>query len=144
MRHSVLAVLLLVACTAAPEPDSRIGESAPPLESSSPVTNVEWRLVRLSGEPAVEGTPVTLRLVSAEKRAQGNGGCNQYSGPYALAGSSLTFGEIISTKRACVQEALNQQETAFFGVLSRVNRYTVSGSTLRLYRNEHELARFSR
>lgn len=144
MRLQFVAVLLLAACSSAPEPDSRIGESAPPLESAAPVTDVEWRLTELNGRPAVAGTPVTLRLVSAERRVQGNGGCNQYSGSYTMEGQALKFGEIISTKRACVEEALNQQEVAFFEVLSRTDRYTISGSTLRLFRGERELARFTR
>lgn len=144
MRQAVFALFLLAACSSGPEPDSRIGESAPPLEARAPVTNVDWHLTELNGHPPVAGTPVTLRLVSAEKRAQGNGGCNNYSGPYALASQTLTFGEIISTKRACIEEALNQQETAYLSMLSRVNRYTVSGNTLKLYRNENELARFTR
>ena len=47
----------------------------------------------------------------------GNAGCNSYRGPYEIAGNRLTFGPIVSTKRACLSDALTQQETAFLAAL---------------------------
>ena len=42
----------------------------------------------------------------------GNAGCNGYRGPYTIAGNQITFGSIISTRRACLSQPLNQQEQA--------------------------------
>ena len=111
------------------------------------MTNVDWQLTELNNRPVVAtpaAVPVTLRLVTAERRVQGNGGCNQYSGSYSMNGHRLSFGQIISTKRACVDDALNRQEVAFSEALSQTDRYSLSGNTMTFYSGDRKLATFTR
>ena len=75
---------------------------------------------------------VTLRF-GDDGRAGGQGPCNGYSATaQASAGSALTFGPVLSTKRACVEEGRNTLETEYFNALQSVSSYTLQGTELRL------------
>jgi heat shock protein HslJ len=103
-----------------------------------------WALLEVGGQPArpvgEAGTP-TLTLDAAGKRASGNGGCNRYGGGYELNGASLRFGPLVSTKRACAEDALTAQESAFLSALQETRSRRVSGDTLVLSGASGTLAR---
>ena len=131
-----LPVLLLVAGCA--PYGAAAGGAAVPLEGTA------WRLVELGGQPArpagEAGTP-TLRL--DERRATGNTGCNSFAGPYELSGASLRSGALASTRRACVDEALNRQEAAFLRALDDTRTWRIAGGTLVLSADAGVVARFA-
>ena len=115
-----------------------------PMEQS--LEGTTWSLVDLGGQPARragdDGTP-TLRLDAAEKRASGNTGCNSFGGGYELSGESLRFGMLASTRRACVDEALNRQETAYMRALEGTRTWRITGGTLVLSSDAGPVARFT-
>jgi heat shock protein HslJ len=110
---------------------------------STPLAGTSWRLVELNGQPVVGEQPLTLVFAADEQRVSGYGGCNQFSGPYTQNGASLRFGPLASTRRACLDEALNAQETAYFAALESTNRYSIENGQLVLYRGNQVLARFA-
>ncbi len=79
-----------------------------------------WQLDSLAGT-AVSGT-VTLEFTD-EARVAGSGGCNQFSGSYTVDGGSITFGEIITTERACLETGLMEQEANFYAALSAATSF---------------------
>ncbi|MDF0720683.1 MULTISPECIES: META domain-containing protein [Chryseobacterium group] len=89
----------------------------------------------------VKGKIPTLNV--QEGRITGTGGCNNYFGELATEPGTGTFAatKIGSTKMAC--EAM-ETETSFFNMLSKVNKYRVSGNTLELYQNGLLLLKFNR
>jgi heat shock protein HslJ len=105
-----------------------------------------WSLVELGGQPArpagTSGTP-SLRLEAAQKRASGNTGCYSYGGGYELSGESLRFGALASTRRACVDEALNRQEAAFLRALADTRTWRIANGRLVLSGEAGEVARFT-
>jgi heat shock protein HslJ len=111
-----------------------------------PLEGTTWSLVQVAGRPARPigsgGTP-TLRLDAAQKRAEGDTGCNRFGGPYELNGGSLRFGALVSTRRACAAEALNAQEAAFLGALGNTRSWRIIGGTLLLSGDAGEVARFA-
>src|SRR5688500_230551 len=117
--------------------------TVPSTSGSTSPENIAWRLDELSGSPArsAGGENPTLQLDSAQGRARGNAGCNMFSGPYQLRGDSLTFGALVSTRRACVDEAMNRQEVAYTSALAAARTWTLSGDTL-LIRGPEGSARF--
>lgn len=129
---------LVAAALAACGPQMRGG--APMLLAGS-----SWRLTELNGRAAVavpdDGAP-TLQFDASEPRASGNGGCNQYTGPYTQEGSSLRFGPIVATRRACVDKVANRQEMDFLAALHSTTRFTVAGGELVLYAGERPVAHF--
>lgn len=64
-----------------------------------------------------------------EGRISGSGGCNNFSGTYAAEDSTLSFGPIMSTKKACMGEAM-QNEQAFFGALGDTASYAATHLSL--------------
>ena len=128
------AVLAAAACT----PPVRAGGAADPLAGSA------WQLAELDGQPPVAGlggaTP-TLSFGADDARASGNGGCNQFGGPYTQDGGSLRFGPLVSTRRACADQAANAQETAYLRALESTTRFWTSGDLLVLYAGDTMVAR---
>ena len=130
--------LMVVAFGACASAQAQGGSEAP-----SPLAGASWRLVELNGQPPVAGgDTLTLSFAAGEERVSGNGGCNQFSGPYTQNGASLRIGPLISTRRACIEPAANAQETAYFQALESANRYAIEGGQLVLYRGNDVVARF--
>ena len=107
MRYAslVLVSLLLLSCAGAP--------------AAASLDGTRWR---------VAGGTATLQFEG--DHATGSGGCNQYRAPYTADGARLTFGPVISTKRACLDEGANRQETAYFNALEKVASFTMTGERL--------------
>lgn len=107
-------VLLLAACTGAPE---RAGPAAG-------IVGPVWVAEEIAGAVASGEAPITLQL-GADGNASGRGGCNDYGGPYTLAGDALGFGPLAATKMACAP-ALMDQEQRYSDTLAQVARYAVA------------------
>lgn len=106
-----------------------------------------WRLEELGGRPPVAvpgGSVPTLTFAAGEPRASGNGGCNQFSGAFTQSDTSLRFGPLASTRRACLSDAANNQETAYLRALESTTRFQVSGDVLVLYAGDQVVARLRR
>jgi heat shock protein HslJ len=142
--HAALSVctrLGTVALVAACAPHGAL--PADPPVAARPLEDTPWILLDLRGRaarPVGTSTP-TLTLDAAQKRASGNGGCNRYGGPYELSGESLRFGPLASTRRACADDALTAQETAFLRALQETRSWRVTGDTLALGGSAGTLAR---
>jgi heat shock protein HslJ len=110
-----------------------------------PLEGTDWRLVELGGRPSrpAGGGAPNLRLNASEKRAGGNTGCNSFGGPYELSGESLRFGALASTRRACVDEELNRQESAYMRALDETRTWRITGNTLVLSGESGVVARFT-
>jgi heat shock protein HslJ len=91
-----------------------------------------WRLAEVNGQATIEALdPLTLSF-EAEGRMGGNSGCNGFGGAYAVDGGELKLTEIVSTLRACADEAQNEQEAAIMTALQAVAQYEIDGDSLRL------------
>ena len=62
----------------------------------------------------------------------GSTGCNAYRGLYTVAGTSIAFGSLITTRWACPSEAASAQEQAFLAALAASTRYEPRGDRLTL------------
>ena len=137
-RLARFTVVLCVAATAACVLKRADGE----LQS---LTGADWRLVELSGREAAP-MEVTrrpwIRFNTDSNRVSGSGGCNRMSGPFTLNADAMQFGALASTKMACADQALNQQEVDFFGALQSTDHYAIRGDTLVLLRGADVMARF--
>jgi heat shock protein HslJ len=85
--------------------------------------------------PIVEGSSVTLQF-EANNRANGNGGCNQYGGDYRVQGDRLTFSNIQSTLRLCIDTRINQQERDYLALLRASTRFELNGNELTILRDD--------
>lgn len=122
-------------------------QRAGPGGTADPLEGTAWRLEDLNGQPAVglpgDGAP-TLTFAADQPRVSGNGGCNQFNGPYTRSGAALRMGPLASTRRACIDEAGNRQETAYLRALESTTRYAVYDDLLVLYARDQVAARLRR
>ena len=109
------------------------------------VATTEWRLVSM-GPTSVEtnvvpGTKVTLRF-NDEGRANGSTGCNNYGGAYSVQGDKISFGAMVSTRRACVDQRANRQEQQFLAALDTARRFRLTDNRLAIYYNGGSVLNF--
>jgi heat shock protein HslJ len=126
---------ILFACTTTRTP--------PP---GSPLENITWRLVELNGQPALPGpsqNAAQLRFEGDSSRVTGSTGCNRLTGPYTKDGASLRFGPSITTRMACADPRLNEQEARFVAALQATERHQIERDTLTLLGYAGALARFA-
>lgn len=107
------------------------------------LAGTDWRLVSLGpsgGEASlVAGTTVTLKF-GEDGRASGSTGCNSYSGTYQVRGDTISFGRLISTRRACLDQNANQQEQRFLAALEAANRFRLSSDRLTILSDRNRTA----
>lgn len=90
--------------------------------SDNELSRRDWVAKSIGGTPVVGPGRVTLAF--AEGRVSGRGGCNHYSGPVEIGPSgTLRVGALISTKMACAEPGLMQQESAYLNALNSAERY---------------------
>lgn len=77
-----------------------------------------WIASEINGAATDEKVVSWLKLSDAG-RAQGQGGCNSFSGTYKLENGTLTFGPLASTRRACPETQMSQEQR-FFAALGAV------------------------
>jgi heat shock protein HslJ len=78
----------------------------------------------------IAGTTLTATF-TPDGQVAGNAGCNTYTGPYKLDGTSLTVGPLATTMMACDQPVMDQ-ETAFLTALQTPTSVETSGATVTL------------
>lgn len=144
MRHALLLALALAAgCTASGAPEQRPAAEASPSRTPE---GTGWRLVELGGQPvtvAQNTSAPSLQLNAAEDRASGETGCNGFFGSYELSGATLRFGQLASTRRACLDEAMNRQEQAYVRALENTRTWRIADGALILAGDAGDLARFT-
>ncbi len=90
-----------------------------------------WRLENLAGAAVLAGAAATLEFPEAG-RVAGNASCNRFFGSLEVAGDTLSFGAIGTTRRACAEE-VNEQERRFLAALEAAERFEIDGGQLLLY-----------
>ncbi|MBV9329898.1 MAG: META domain-containing protein [Chloroflexi bacterium] len=100
------------------------------------LTGVTWRVTGVNNGrggvvSVVSGTQLTA-IFGDDGRVNGDTGCNMFSGPYTIAGSSIAVGPLISTRRACLSEDANAQEQQFLTALAASSTYELMGARLTL------------
>jgi heat shock protein HslJ len=99
-----------------------------------PAINLKtWNVVALGTQMAPVGAGghyLTMYFGPGTGRVSGFSGCNQYNGPYTIAGDSIAIGPLVSTKMACIESM--DLESRFLGTLPTLTHWHVTDSTLLL------------
>jgi heat shock protein HslJ len=116
VRHAP-AVWLALSCSLATLPTAQAAD-APPAPNVSAASAVRtaprdvrgaWKIVQARTEPILDTRRTRLDL-GADGRLSGHTSCNTMSGDYALDGSSIRIGRIVTTRMACGPTALEQED----------------------------------
>lgn len=99
----------------------------------------EWVVEEIQGAVVIEGARVSLRF-DEDGRAGGRASCNSYGAGYNLTGEGLSFTQAVSTRMACMPEALMAQEQSYLNALEQVRRFSIDNSgALHLFGDEGRL-----
>jgi len=82
----------------------------------------QWRITHIGKQPVNAATAATISFL-ANNGIAGSTGCNRFFGQYTLAGETLSFKGMGSTRMAYSAE-LMAQESAFLKALESVNRFS--------------------
>ena len=127
-RPSAVSIPIVVALAFAVFVAACDATESSPRESPEPTPagdlgGTSWILRGIAGvEPAGEST-----LTFEAGGAGGSTGCNTFRGEYAVDGSSLVFSPLATTKRACADPALMDQESAVLDALAGVTSWELGG-----------------
>jgi len=112
-----LSAMLLAGCRPK-EPEKALQGTPWTLESYGEAGNEQTVL---------EGTEITAAF--EEGKVTGSAGCNRYFGGYEVNGSKLSFSPLGSTRMACPEPIMKQEQT-FLSALQGAESYEIRGSTL--------------
>lgn len=109
----------------------------------APLVGTRWALVELSNTkiPLNPASNAIFFLLRKDSTVSGNGGCNTFTGHYALGKNSrIQFGEMVRTNVSC--QAIDV-ERKFINALARTDHYSLVEDTLLLNRGASmNLAKF--
>lgn len=105
-----------------------------------------WTLRKL-GEDSItvenEQQRPYIMLRAVNQQVSGFGGCNSLQGSYKLQADTVRFRNMISTLRACADQAMNDLERDFLATLNGTRSYKLTDGELELSDGNKVLARFS-
>ena len=105
---------------------------APTLVPGATLAGTSWTLVELGGKPPVASPkPITLQF-NTEGRVGGSAGCNQYSATYVEDARKLLVGQAMTTRMACQQPGVMEQEGVFLKTLSSSITFSRDGDRLQV------------
>ena len=103
----------------------------------------KWVLEQIKGRQTFVALPYAVLNFDAKKHsAGGNGGCNVFGSDYTASGSTITFKNIISTMRACVEDNKMAVERDMLDGLRVARRFEIRDDRLYLYRGSDLLLTF--
>ena len=157
----VILTAVLAGCTSQPTPQPvttlPVPESTVPIVSPtiSEIPSQDmvgtWILTSMA---AGDDTPVitpatTINLtIRADETITGHGGCNSYSGPYAVQGTttlygrSIAIGPVVSTLMYCRETS--EQEGTYFRILQDTSSFAIDDDHLILRTNARTYLIFQR
>ena len=126
----LLACLLPISCNGKHE----AAKAATPAKQPAPSLNLvgsQWLLEDLGGSGVLDRVQATLGFPEAGKAA-GRGSCNRFFGSVAISGNTIKFSAVGSTKMAC-PEAVMKQEDKYLAALQAAERFESKDGNLLIY-----------
>lgn len=115
MKHLLVLMagaLMQMACASGPAP--------------VPLRGTTWVLADAAG-----GKTPFLTLDPVQQQLIGQAQCNRLMGQFTLAGDQIGFGQVASTRRACIPD--DGSEERFMQALAGVKRYRIERNELLLF-----------
>lgn len=109
-----------------------------PAAPQNPLNGTAWQVTGyyngLGGvQSPIEGTTLTARFDAHQ--INGNGGCNNFSGPYHVSGTNISIGALASGFSFCAEpEGVMDQENQYLTALGSSNTFRYEGNRLEFRR----------
>jgi heat shock protein HslJ len=99
------------------------------------LTGTAWKAqaitIRGGFSTLINGTEITIQF-GTDGKVSGSSGCNRFTGSYEATDDQLTFGPLATTRMACAQDIMDQEQ-GFLNALAATTTYRIVGTTLTLY-----------
>lgn len=125
MQKQLIATLICCAFVA-----SCASETQKP--SMPDLLKTEWLLEDLAGKGVLDRAQATLAFPEPNKVA-GNGSCNRFFGAVQINGAAIKFGNLASTRMACLSEAVANQEANYLKALQNAEKLSFDEPYLLIY-----------
>jgi heat shock protein HslJ len=106
----------------------------------NPLPGTAWQLISFDGSTPA-GT-ITLQF-DDQGRATGSGGCNQFGGSFVVESDGIQFSQVISTERACLNDDVMAQESAFYAALSEAVLFSINDDELTITYGDNQTLIFA-
>jgi heat shock protein HslJ len=139
-------------------PATSIATPAPVVTATTPAVPAlpanlagSWQLTTMAiqdGTAVTHPTTAITLYFNSDGTVTGNGGCNNYNGPYSLTGttntkgSGITIGPLASTKMYC--QATSSQESTYLNILGKTMAYDVDTTQLTLTASDQNVLIYQR
>jgi len=114
----ILALLAITSCANATEINMTEFE----------LTDTEWWVEDIDGKGVIDMSHTTLQFLE-QGGVTGDTGCNRYRGSAEVSGTSISFGPMAGTRKACAP-SLMDQEMKFYQAITRVVSWEVADTGL--------------
>jgi heat shock protein HslJ len=102
------------------------------VNQSNTLIDTSWFVTSLNvNQVPLPGSNLTLQFIG-ENSVSANGGCNTFSGGYAVSFSSISIGPLAGSRKSCGAD-LDTQESAYIQALESATMFTSSSNQLILY-----------
>lgn len=115
-------------CAGAP-PETAAVASTKETPVMEPILGTSWKATKIAGKPADAAD--TILNVAEDGSVNGTTGCNSFQGPAEIAGASISFGLLATTRKMC-PPSVSAQEIAFLNALGAARTWSRMGNTLQL------------
>ncbi len=92
------------------------------------LTDTEWWVEDIDGKGVMDMAHTTLHFLE-QGRVAGDTGCNRYMGSAEVSGTSISFGPMAGTRKACAP-SLMHQEMKFYQAIAKVVSWEVADTGL--------------
>ena len=106
------------------------------------LTGAVWLAEDIRGGGVIDNAQSTIKIDAAGK-VTGSGACNRLFGTARIAGGTVAFGSMGTTRMACPPAVMNQEQK-FLAALADTRTFRFQDATLHFYGNDGtELIRFT-
>jgi len=92
------------------------------------LTNTEWWVEDIDGKGVIDMSHTTLWF-QEQGGVTGDTGCNRYRGSAEISGTSISFGPMAGTRKACAP-SLMDQEMKFYQAIAKVMSWEIADTGL--------------
>ena len=109
--------------------EQNTSQSISTVSTSQPISG-NWKITSLRSEP-IEQNLRTANIKFENGRISGTAFCNNYSGEIIGQMPNISFGPVISTEMACMENLLMDKEAKFHAMLGEVKSAVQNGNQLK-------------
>lgn len=110
------------------------------------LSKYDWKLIQFNGKPmTIKDAKPFISFDNIEGRAYGSDGCNNFGGKVTIDKNTISFGDMMSTMKACSNTEITEMGRAFGTMFSNKKlTYDIADQVLNIYSDNKIIMMFAR